>query len=150
MRCRFLTAACVSLVVCGAPCAGDDAKKELKSLEGSWEYASILVEGKKVVFPEGKRLRLVIKGDTYTLELYGKRYERGTLAVDPAKQPKALDMTATEGKGKGDKKLGIYEIKGDQLRACLALPGMPRPTTFAADPGSNRLLGEYRRVKAKP
>ena len=43
--------------------------------------------------------------------------------------------------------LGIYALKGDELKECFAPPGKPRPETFATDADNGRFLHVWKRVK---
>jgi uncharacterized protein (TIGR03067 family) len=89
---------------------------------------------------------LTFDGDgTVTVANKGKVFVRGTTAVDPTVNPKAMDLTFTEGPPKGKTSLGIYEIEGDTYRFCRAAPGEPRPKAFASGPGSGLALMTYRR-----
>jgi uncharacterized protein (TIGR03067 family) len=52
------------------------------------------------------------------------------------------------GEYKGIVYLGIYELDGDTLRLCFALPDRPvRPSEFSASKGSVRALTEFKRGK---
>ena len=58
------------------------------------------------------------------------------------------DIEVTAGVYKGVVYLGIYELDGDTLRICFALPDRPeRPTDFSAARGTVRALAEFKRVK---
>jgi len=43
--------------------------------------------------------------------------------------------------------LGIYEVKKDSRKVCLAEQGKERPTEFSAKPGSGHTLAVFKRVK---
>lgn len=63
----------------------------------------------------------------------------GTFVVDKSQTPWHLDATALKGRDKGSVYTGIYEIKDDTLRWCVATPGKDRPTKFDTK-GSQFLL----------
>jgi uncharacterized protein (TIGR03067 family) len=63
------------------------------------------------------------------------------------KKPKQLDAVPSDGPIKGQTVEHIYEIEGDKLRICLALPGTNRPTQFKSEAGSGLWLFTYNRVK---
>jgi uncharacterized protein (TIGR03067 family) len=157
---RQSASALAIVLVLSVPAAwgGDDAKqkakkeaieKELKLLEGAWDQISVVEEGKKIETPKGVRLRTTIRGGAYTVEGGDKIYAKGTLKLDPDKKPKALDVITTDGVVKGMVFLAIYELKGDELRMCVAQPGQDRPTEFSAGPGSERVVQTFRRAKPK-
>jgi uncharacterized protein (TIGR03067 family) len=49
-------------------------------------------------------------------------------------------MEFAAGPLKGQKRHGIYEIAGDQLKLCYGPIDKPRPTTFTAPPNSGYFL----------
>jgi len=51
----------------------------------------------------------------------------GIIRLDPAADPKAFDLTATEGPQEGAIARGIYRVDGDALMMCL---GDERPSRF--------------------
>lgn len=63
----------------------------------------------------------------------------GTFVIDKSQKPWHLDATATKGRAKGSVYSGIYEIKKDTLRWCVATPGKDRPSKFDTK-GSQFLL----------
>ena len=68
-------------------------------------------------------------GDKF-LPWEGRKVDNGGIAVftlDPAKSPKQIDFKALSD---GKTGLGIYELRGDELKLCLANPGKERPSSF--------------------
>src|SRR5215471_10913325 len=86
-----------------------DAKK---GLDGTWVPSEAELAGKN--FPDIKDIKLVIKGDKYTVTV-GKATDAGTLKHDAKAKPKTLDITGTEGPNNGKTILAIYEHNGDTL-----------------------------------
>jgi uncharacterized protein (TIGR03067 family) len=119
-----------------------DAKDELAKLEGSWNRASAVVNGKESDEPAV----LTLKGDEYTLKS-GDQVRKGVFKLDPSKSPKQLDIVAGEGPNKGKSLLAIYELDGDTLRYCVAQPGKPRPTEFSSKADSGLSVYVYKRAK---
>ena len=63
---------------------------------------------------------------------------------------KAIDLTLTQGIGKGKVALGIYELDGDTLKLCFPQDEkVARPTKFASTDGSRHVLITMRRQKGK-
>jgi uncharacterized protein (TIGR03067 family) len=58
------------------------------------------------------------------------------MALDPRRNPKAVDILLGNGQFKGKKRLGIYRIEGDTETVCLAQPGKVRPTAFDSSQGA--------------
>jgi uncharacterized protein (TIGR03067 family) len=124
----------------------DEARKDLEKLQGTWLRVSGETDGKAVPEATLKEQKLTIKGDKYTL-VTGKETREGTIKLDPAKSPRAIDLMPTEGPNKGKTLQGIYELDGDTFKYCLALPGKDRPTKFTSEAGSGHLLFTNKREK---
>lgn len=135
----------VAIVAVKAHAGGSDLKK----LVGSW----VLLHGGKhdgtvVTEEEAKKLNhtMVIVGNVHTVKAFGKTF-KGTHTLDETKTPKTVDFVHTEGPLKGKTFLGIYELKGDDLRICLARPGEPRPTDLSHKKGSGHEFHHWKRAK---
>jgi uncharacterized protein (TIGR03067 family) len=140
MRLQLLAVLAVGLLI-AADAPKDDAAKELKSLEGSWKLVSGESNGETIPDEALKASNLTVKGDKYTAKLGDQNHE-GTIKLDPTKKPKAMD--ATDG---DNTVLGIYELKGDEFKICIAPPGKDRPTEFSAKAGSEQILMVWKREK---
>jgi uncharacterized protein (TIGR03067 family) len=133
----------------GAP-PEDSFTKELKALAGTWRPISAENNGYKA--SEGD-----LKGTLWIRDADGKwTMRRGDKTVvewavkkiDATKSPKTIDIEITAGGYKGVVYHGIYELDGDTLRICFALPDKDeRPTEFSASKGSIRSLSEFKREK---
>jgi uncharacterized protein (TIGR03067 family) len=121
-------------------------REELARFEGSWQFDSMEAEGKAVPLESFKGIRLVLKGDRFTMTEPVATYG-GTYTVDPIARPKTIDVTFTEGPEKGKTSYGIYELDGDTYKVCIGLVGKPRPTEFASKPGSGHVLEVLKREK---
>jgi uncharacterized protein (TIGR03067 family) len=120
--------------------------KDLDKLQGTWNRESGEVDGKPAPAEEIRNGKLTISGDKYTLTI-GEQKRSGTLKLDEKKTPKTIDIISAEGPNKGKALLGIYELKGDTFRYCLARPGKDRPTEFSAEAGSGHMLYVNKRSK---
>ena len=139
-----LLSACLVLSL-AIPVFGDD-KEDMKMMEGEWTPTAGEFGGKP--FPDEilKSIKLVLKGDTYTVGA-GDQTDRGTVKVDAAKTPKTMDVTGTEGPNKGKTFPAIYELSGDTLKVCYNLGGSDRPTEFKTKEGTQFFLATYKRSK---
>jgi uncharacterized protein (TIGR03067 family) len=138
----------VATLTMGTAGAQDDAaKKEMKKLEGTWATVSIEAAGQKVTDEDKiKTRKLTTKGDKYTMKV-GDETVQGTVEINPSKNPKTIDIKPDTGSNKGKTLLGIYELDGDNLKICLALPGKDRPTVFATAAENAQQLVVYKRDK---
>jgi uncharacterized protein (TIGR03067 family) len=124
-----------------------DVKKELQQLEGTWVVVSEEMDGRKVPADTIKPSKLIVKGDTYTVQMGERVVEKGTIQIDPTKKPKTIDATPSDGENKGKTFHGIYEIQGDTAKDCFAMDGKERPKEFATKQGSGMVVRVYKRDK---
>jgi uncharacterized protein (TIGR03067 family) len=144
---RVIVPVIAVLVLAGADSAQDAVKKEMAHLEGEWSMVSGEANGlsmPKETVQSGKR---VAKDGETTITFGGQVYFKARFSIDPAKKPRAIDYTMTEGPTKGKTHLGIYELDGDTVKFCFAAPGGERPTDFTAKEGSQRTLSVWKRDK---
>jgi RNA polymerase sigma factor (sigma-70 family) len=126
--------------------AEDAGKDDLKKLQGTWRLVAA-EEGGKAVPPQnfGRDTHWVFDGTKATFTS-GKRVLTGTVTLDPAKDPRWIDLTV----GKDFVLRGIYELKGDTLRLSLPPAGAERPTEFRTREGTQQALATYERDKTDP
>ena len=140
-------------VVTSLTAAGDDKdkaiKEDRKEYEGTWQVVSLEVDGNKSAEEDAKKVTVVNEADgKWAIEVEGKIIARGTSQIDPTKKPRAADLTVTEGDGKGQTVLGIYEFADDTRKVCLGQPGKDdRPTEFSSTAGGGHILAVLKRVK---
>jgi uncharacterized protein (TIGR03067 family) len=135
------------LVLAGAAGAEDAVKKEAAQLEGEWVMVSGEANGTALPEATVKTGKRVAKDGETTITIGGQVYFKAKFTIDPAKKPKAIDYTMTEGPTKGKTHLGIYEVDGDTVKFCFAAPGQDRPTEFTAKEGSQHTLSVWKREK---
>jgi uncharacterized protein (TIGR03067 family) len=150
---RYAVAVLAVVLATDAPKAGllaaDAPKKDKEGLQGTWKVVSVEKGGKDQEV--GKGFVMVFDKDTFAVKRGDDVIVKGTFKVDPAKKPKAIDMTITEAKKEEykDKEVhGIYELEKDSLKWCMAEPGEnDRPTEFATKEGTQRLLVTFNKEK---
>jgi uncharacterized protein (TIGR03067 family) len=134
----------IAALVLAAPTPAEDRK----DIQGTWTVVSAVRAGVKEPDDTIKKLGCVIKDDTMTMLKDGKDVGTWTFKLNPAKSPKAIDATLQLGHGRTERPaLGIYELKGDELKLCFAQGKGDRPTAFASNPGLAQNLIVLKRQK---
>src|ERR1051326_8604016 len=77
----------------------EDAKDK-DGIEGTWLPTSAEIAGKMLPDDIRKAIKLVVKGDKYTVSA-GKGADEGTVKLNAKAKPKELDIVGTEGPNKG-------------------------------------------------
>jgi uncharacterized protein (TIGR03067 family) len=77
----------------------------------------------------------------------GTKPDRGTCKRNPSANPKALDITGTEGPNKGKTILASSERHGDTLRIGQDRSGTSRPAEFQTSTETQWFLVEYKLQK---
>ena len=133
--------ALLSVTFAHADATADDWKK----LAGTWKVESAVLNGEdqSAVF---KETVLTVEEGKYKVDFAGMT-DTGTLKIDPAKKPKLMTITGTDGPSKGKSLPAIYEIDGDTLKVCYTLDGKDPPTEFKSTAENKTLLVTYKRGK---
>jgi uncharacterized protein (TIGR03067 family) len=143
---------CWSVLVCvcvASVALGDDsarAKEDGKKMEGSWKPVTAELGGKPYPDEILKTMTLVLADGKYTVTVGGQPDE-GTVKLDPAKEPRAMDIVGTKGPNQGKTVLAIYELTDSTLRVCYDLSGKARPKELKTKPDTLLFLVEYKRQK---
>jgi uncharacterized protein (TIGR03067 family) len=125
-------------------------KKELEKFAGTWQLVASEKDGVKAPETESKDIKIVFKGDKFTMERAGKTVEEGWICIDPARKPRVIDVYPTNPEGKVE--MGIYEWDGgDKLKVCCTDPGteQTRPRLFSTTKETGHVLHVCKRVKAE-
>src|SRR5215813_8195054 len=119
---------------------------DLDRLQGSWNIDFLEVDG--TAMPSPPDSRIVIEGDKFQSLGMGAVYE-GKLEIDARRKPKQFDLVFTDGPEKGNRSLGIYELKGDSWKICFTVTGKRRPSKFETTAGSGLALETLTRGMAE-
>ncbi len=109
--------------------------EQLRSLEGTWTFANLEVDGSPVPPTALGASRLLIDGDRFRTESPEAVYE-GVFNINVEASPHHIDIEFVEGPEAGNSNHGIFTLEGDRLSICLDMHGKPRPTAFKTAPGS--------------
>ena len=126
------------------------AVNDLDRLQGTWAVTALQMDSRALAPHEFAAFRLIIEGNRFTM-LGMSSALAGTLRIDSAAAPPALDMVFEEGPIAGTTNRGIYEFTpgefedDDTWRLCLATRGDARPKTFASHAASGIALETFER-----
>lgn len=140
------TAALIALALLFAATAISQEAADRKALAGKWTPVSAELAGAKLPEAQLAVISLTIADANYLVQV-GKAIDKGTLKIDSAKKPRAMDIIGTDGPNKGKTMLAIYEIDKDTLKICYDLEGKNRPTDFTSSKEKPHFLVVYRRAK---
>jgi RNA polymerase sigma factor (sigma-70 family) len=116
-----------------APGPAASARADREGLQGAWKVVGAESDGKAMP-PRG--LRMTFEDGQWTMAAEGFRSEPMPFVLDPAGEPKGIDLP----RGPGVVWQGIYRLDGDSLKLCVNRGGGGRPTDFVTKPGSNCCL----------
>ena len=141
-----MSRALLLLVAAGALAAADapEGKKDLERMQGDWACDSYVVDGTQLPADDAQGYFRTIQGDTYTVSRYNRVLGKGTIRLDAAQTPKAIDALPA---GRDKPLLGIYEFDGEKMKLCFASPGKDRPTAFTSEAGSGHTQTVWVREK---
>ena len=134
----------------GGSSKSDASTGDFERLRGTWVTVSLVNNGKTLVDEktppkEDPATKLVYDADKWMIRIGDKTVASGTFKIDSTKKPKEIDVFDESGKKNEQTKLGIYEVKDDTYRFCLAPAGKPRPKEFTSKEGSGHSLGVMKR-----
>ena len=113
-------------------------------LDGTWIPIKAELGGQKISEEGLKHMTLVLKGDSYTVEVNGV-VDQGKIKLSPGARPQAMHVIGGEGPNKGRTLPAIYELNGDTLVICYNLSGESLPVEFRTEAGSQLYLVTYKR-----
>jgi uncharacterized protein (TIGR03067 family) len=127
----------------------DAAKADLKKMQGPWRLVSGERNGQKMTEEDVKGTQRTFTDDKFEAKRNGVSIIKGTVKLDPAQKPKAIDVTVAAPDGTDVTLRGIYEIDGDDMKTCLAQPDDDRPKEFSSKEGSGHMNYVWKREKKR-
>jgi uncharacterized protein (TIGR03067 family) len=125
---------------------------DLATLQGYWKPLSIVCSGKSQEERPGELQRLTGVFDQGEYHLYFRippkdplKLARMTVTLDPTTTPKSVTFEFATGPMKGQKRHGIYEITGNEMKMCYGEADKPKPTKFDSPAGSGLYLEVWAR-----
>jgi uncharacterized protein (TIGR03067 family) len=133
----------VSILVPAAPAPKEE---DAKAVQGAWQ--AVTYEANGVALKDvADKVVCTCEKDVFTFKYDGKVVWKAKLKLDPSKEPKAIDLTITEGTNQAQVILGVYEITKDGFKWCTSSAGdKGRPTGFESKAGSDVAVYTFKKV----
>jgi uncharacterized protein (TIGR03067 family) len=152
---KWITLCAVALACAAVSLAGakaKDAPSDRDALQGSWKLVGRVMRGEPQPVDGDAARRLVFEGDRFRMYRGDELLFDGTFKVNAGATPRTIDATIDksneEAELAGKTSLGIYELKGDELKWCAAQPGSSnRPTDFSGKEDEQLLVTFKREAK---
>lgn len=126
--------------------AGDAGKDDLKKVQGKWKVVFQIKDGKPLTV--GEESIFNFSGNKNLFNGTGEdAYD--SIKLNASSKPRSFDFDEVRGENTRKGLQGIYEIDGDSLKSCVALPGKDRPKAFEAKENSGHVLTVLKRIKEK-
>lgn len=123
---------------------------DLSGLQGNWKPLQCEYQGvPQMPADVMKQVTVVFDKSEYYLYFVEKgkdgqpkalRLALANIVLDQGTSPKSITFEFADGPLKGQKRHGIYELAGNQLKLCYGPSDKPMPTEFKAPPGSGYFL----------
>lgn len=130
---------------------GDEGKKELAKLQGTWTLVSSEIGGKKASEEHLKNGKIVYEGNKLTATLPNQSSETiiGEITkIDPTKNPKQFQFVRKNGPSAGKVLTAIYVFRGDdQFDFAFDPTGKVTVTDFVTKEGTGHVRNTWKRVK---
>jgi uncharacterized protein (TIGR03067 family) len=120
--------------------------KEYQDFTGAWVFKSIQADGQELPADSFKTSRLICNGRDFTTESPDSVLH-GTFTIDVSKSPKCIDVIFSDGPDKGKTFRGVYVLKDNSYKVCMAIPGKDRPQAFESKPETGHVLQLLEREK---
>jgi uncharacterized protein (TIGR03067 family) len=117
----------------------------LQRLEGEWSAVAIVRDGQEMPTDWLSFGSRTATGNEVKVVFGGQVMVHAKVRIDERATPAAVDYLNLSGSQKGKLSLGIMDWVGDDARFLMAVPGKPRPTSFAIAPGKGQTLSRWRR-----
>jgi uncharacterized protein (TIGR03067 family) len=142
-----------------APLAAADPKPvdDLSALQGNWKPLQCEYQGVPQM-PADVMKQVTVVFDKSEYFLYFKDKDRSgepkalvlavlNITLDPTTSPRSITFEFKDGPLKGQKRHGIYELAGNQLKLCYGPADKAKPTEFKAPANSGYFLETWARQK---
>lgn len=125
----------VLYIAMGTGCWSEANVKDIRALEGEWNWVAIESNGIVSSPAEIKGQKWLIKGNVISGFVPGLPVHKMAFKLDASKAPKEMDVWPLYDPCKGKVDPMIYELEAGKLRVCVPSGFSPkdRPTDFTAE-----------------
>ena len=120
---------------------------EVTPLEGEWVMTSAVFNGTPMSDSMVEWTRREMRGNSTTVFAGPQVLIKATFTIDDSTMPHTIDYMNMVGANRGKAQAGIFELKGDDLRLCMAATGNARPDDFTSKSKDGRTFTTWRRKK---
>jgi uncharacterized protein (TIGR03067 family) len=117
------------------------------ALDGVWEMVRAECAGEAAPELVVQRTEIELAQGEYRVRFAGQLADRGQFEIGAAGDMPRLILRGRHGPNAGRTIPCIFQLKGERLRICYGLDGVP-PVAFATQAGDQRYLATYRRKPA--
>jgi len=140
---RSVIAFLTLLVISGPAITDDKPKTDKDRLQGRWRTVAGEFGGKAFVKSEINDQIFEFKGDRVITIQGDVTMSAVTYSLDETKKPKQFNFEPD----KEAIRPAIYELKDDELKICMDVPGGTRPTEFKSKSGTRQKMWTLKREK---
>jgi uncharacterized protein (TIGR03067 family) len=135
----------VVMLVAAPADLSDDAKKELKALEGEWTVVATAADGKERELPVEEQIAVTVKGTKFT---FGKFGDGEVTALETTTKPKLVDFKMLRKPESDFTNEAIFKLEKDVLTVVLYVgEDKKRPASFDVPSDSMTIRFTLKRVK---
>jgi uncharacterized protein (TIGR03067 family) len=125
----------------------DNPEGDLAKLQGQWVVVSLEHRGHVTAPADFEGQSSIYEKNRWTWKVGDKVMRRGIITLDSSRSPKAINTWDSDGPHEDETVPGIYQLDGDTLKLCFAMPGEKRPSEFTTKAGTGAFLVVYKRKK---
>ena len=119
----------------------------LVRLQGHWAPVKIVLDGQPLPAMMLRTGQRSATKNEIQISFGGRIMIHALIRLDETMDPIQVDYFNLDGVSKGAIQHGLMKWIGDEACFCMAAPGKPRPSDFTCDPGSGRMLSQWRPMK---
>ncbi|HSU57096.1 MAG TPA: TIGR03067 domain-containing protein [Candidatus Dormibacteraeota bacterium] len=119
----------------------------LTRLQGRWTAVKIIRDGQELPSMMLRTGLRIAEKNEIKISFGGQLMIHALVKVDESADPVHVDYNNIGGACQGSIQLGLLKWVNDEPCFCMAPPGQPRPSDFAAPPGSGRTVSQWRLKK---